>query len=70
MKVIHRMKVIYKPEIVWAIFQYDCLADTETWLFHSAHYNRERARHFSKAINGKTRVRKILYQVVNNEKSN
>jgi len=47
----------------WAIFEYDEFGN-DPWIFHSAHWNRERARYFAKAIDGKTRVRRITYEVV------
>ena len=58
--------ILYEPRFVWAIFQYDDSADFETWNFHSAHWSRDRARYFAKALDGKTRVRKITYEVVPN----
>lgn len=57
---------VYKPHFLWAIFQYDDEAEIETWNFHTAHCSRNRARYFSKQLNGKTRVRKIAYEVVHN----
>ena len=58
--------ILYKPHFVWAIFQYDDKADIETWDFHSAHWSRDLARYFAKALDGKTTVRKIKYEVVPN----
>jgi len=56
-------KVVYAPDFVWGIFEYDFTQDVETWNFHSAHWNRERARHFAKLLE-KSRIRKIAFQVI------
>ena len=57
-------KVVYTPDFVWGIFEYDYTKDAETWHFHSAHWNRDRARYFTKLLKGKTRIRKIAFQVI------
>ena len=57
-------KVIYTPDFVWGIFEYDDTQDVETWNLHSICWKRSDARFIKKMISGKNRVRKVAFQVI------
>ena len=57
-------KVVYTPDFAWGIFTYDDTQDAETWNLHTTCWNRTRVGLIASMIDGKTRIRKIAFQVI------